>query len=69
MDKPSKIDKFTTGQKVAHIAIGDGFVTAADGKTITVTYDKHSRGRPVTGVYDDQWFRLHPEFLFHRSSP
>jgi hypothetical protein len=57
-------EMFRVGDHVAHIRIGDGRVTANNGSVIEVTYKSPSR---LIGRYDENWFRVNPNFLFHRS--
>lgn len=70
----SKIEDFKARERVHHVMIGDGTVTAVDEAGVHVRFD-HTRGkdaagkpRHVEGVYDKRWFALNPEgYLFHRT--
>jgi hypothetical protein len=61
-------DTFRKGDRVAHVTVGNGVVTIADGKRVHIQFDRIARdGKPVIGVYDRQWFELHPAYVFHRA--
>lgn len=63
----SKFDDFKPGERVAHITVGDGVVTAIEDGCVYVQYDRPViKGKPFTGAYDRRWFEIHPTFLFHR---
>lgn len=70
-------EKFQVGDKVAHINLGDGHVTAREPERgiITVTYErkytapKTLKGKSIVHNYDAAWFIRNPKYLFHRTLP
>lgn len=68
-------ERFQVGNKVAHISLGDGLVTAREPERgiITVTYGKKYTapaalaGKNIVQNYDAAWFVRNPKYLFHRS--
>lgn len=68
-------EKFQVGDKVAHIDLGDGAVTAREPERgiITVTYQRTYagpetlKGKRIVQNYDAAWFVRNPKYLFHRS--
>lgn len=68
-------EQFQIGNKVAHISLGDGTVTAREPERgiITVTYhQKYTapatlKGKNIVQNYDAAWFVRNPKYLFHRS--
>jgi hypothetical protein len=58
---------FQLHERVNHVSLDAGTITGHDGKKITVTFDRlTSKGRPVIGIYDDNWFRICPNTLSAR---
>lgn len=68
-------EKFQVGNKVAHISLGDGTITAREPERgiITVTYRKKYtapetlKGKNVVQNYAAAWFIRNPKYLFPRS--
>lgn len=60
----SALTDFKPGQRVAHISMGDGTVSAVDARGVHVRFDKWKS----EGVYDENWFRHYPTYLFHRTA-
>lgn len=59
----AEISDFRTGDRVQHIAMGAGTVFGT-GDAVTIRYDKSDRlGNHATGIYDNAWFRLHPDAI------
>jgi len=59
------------GDKVAHVSCGDGVVIGNDGLCITVRFPRPpgaSKGHDAVGIYDANWFRVNPKYLFHRDT-
>jgi hypothetical protein len=54
--------RFKAGDRVSHLTAGEGVVIRSDATHVEVRYQ---RG---TGIYDANWFRLHPRLLFHRGT-
>ena len=52
---------FKTGERVAHVHMGDGVVVEG-GDVVRVKYDDWGS----ICSYDAEWFRAHPRYLFHR---
>lgn len=63
---PSEVSEFRLHQRVNHVSLGEGEVTENDGCRVTVTFDRAPKGRAVIGIYDNNWFRICPNTLFHR---
>jgi len=55
---------FKRGMVVRHITVGQGRVAKIDSDVHVVFDHKTRRGKPVIGIYDDNWFRLHGGLLF-----
>ena len=56
---------FKLHDRVNHVSFDGGSVTQHDGAKITVTFDRlTAKGRNVTGIYDDNWFRICPDTLY-----
>lgn len=53
---------FLEGERVAHVLYGDGVVSHVEMDRVTVKYDSGHRF-----TYDDDWFKAHPRYLFHRT--
>ena len=65
----SRFEDFSIGDHVAHISLGDGVVTATDRESVYVAFArKQEKGRNLRGIYDRDWFRIHPNYLFQRSA-
>jgi hypothetical protein len=60
----SRFEDFKRDQKVAHIRLGDGFVTHVSADKVFVYFD-----RGFNAEYDRRWFAIYPHYLFHRSDP
>lgn len=67
-------ERFQVGDRVAHISLGDGVVTAREPSHVQVTYDEKYKkeivsvgGKHIVQNYDAAWFVRNPKFLFHRS--
>lgn len=68
--------KYKIGDKVAHVHLGDGTVTARETEIgiITVTYQRKYdvpatlKGKNIVQNYDAAWFVRNPKLLFHRSA-
>ena len=57
------VDDFRSGERVAHVTLGDGVVDPVEGGVVVVHYKTG-----VIGKYDRRWFELNPRFIFHRSA-
>jgi len=56
--------KFVAGDRVSHFTVGEGVVTKNEGGTVYVTFDgTNKRGKNFVGIYDPNWFRIHPNGL------
>lgn len=62
-------EELNVGDKVAHITLGDGIITSIEEDGVHVTYERKSNGENESGIYDQNWFRLNPKYLFKRSQP
>lgn len=63
----SNFDDFKPGDRVAHVGVGDGIVTAVENGYVTVAYDLATKSGPFKGQYDRRWFEINTNFLFHRT--
>jgi hypothetical protein len=57
----NEFGKFDVGDRVRHLNLGLGTVTAIKDSCVCVTYDE--LGEKAHGKYDRQWFDLHAGFL------
>jgi hypothetical protein len=62
---PQEPVELKVGDKVAHIGMGDGVITSIEEDGVHVTYE---RGRTI-GIYNENWFKKYPKYLFKRSKP
>ena len=61
------VQDFTPGQRVAHITLGDGMVTAVDTE-VHVTYDwVTAHGDALVVTYDKHYFAVCPDYLFQQT--
>lgn len=61
----STIDDFRLGDRVKHIGSQSvGHVIDVGRTQISVRYDE---GNEWTGIYDELWFRIHPDLLVNES--
>lgn len=49
--------KFKAGDRVTHITVGDGVVTRCGNGQVEVRFQN------LVGIYDNNWFGLHPGWL------
>lgn len=59
------ITKFSVGDRVRHVGMNEiGTVTRIGRDGVFVTFDRIGiRGKPWHGLYDDDWFRTHDNWL------
>jgi hypothetical protein len=64
------MSKFKKGETVTHLARGVGTVTKIEDGAVHVTFNElDSKGRPVVGIYDDNWLRINPGLLVAGAKP
>lgn len=64
--KPICPADFIRGDRVAHVSLGDGVVTAIEDGCVVVTYHKRYNNKPVIGKYGRIWFRENGHMFFKR---
>ena len=55
---------YEINDRVHHVLIGDGTVSAVDGDTVTVVFDLWRNGHQAVGIFDRRWFALNPSYLY-----
>jgi hypothetical protein len=65
----TKLNEFKIGDRVKHVLRNqEGKVYSIEEEGLHVHFDSRTpRGNIAVGVYDDDWFRLHPDMLVNLS--
>jgi hypothetical protein len=61
-----EVRDFKVGDRVKHLMMDELGTVAKVDFAVTVKFDRlSSRGQPIIGIYDDEWFNAHPGWMKH----